>query len=196
MFGDVFMKLKTILGFALIILSIAGMIFWESYGREAIVSIDILTASRDIAAGETVSDGDIRVSSVDKSFVMPSALAPESLDSLAGMRLVSPVKEGQQLAMDMFTDSPVLINDGESFFVIPGSWIFTISCFSETEDLCDVYLMPEKKLLGSYVLASKGEDIEIVCTPGEYFRMFDLLKSEESSSLMIVPSEPEWRVLE
>ena len=190
------MKIKSIIGIALIVLSIAGMVFWESYGREAVVSTDILTAARDISEGETVSEGDIAVSSVDRSFVMVSALPASELDTLTGMRLSSSVKEGQQLASDHFTDAPEFIEEGESIFVIPGSWIFTMSSVPQREDRCDFYLMPDESFIGSYVLAVNGESIEIVCTPDEYFRIFDLMNREELSSLMIVSSEPEWRNLQ
>ena len=45
---------KALIGIALMILAVAGMVFWEGWGRDALLLTDVVVAAKPIAAGEVL----------------------------------------------------------------------------------------------------------------------------------------------
>ena len=52
-------RIKTIIGVILMILSLLGILFWESEGREKVLMTPVLVTAREINAGELILGEDI-----------------------------------------------------------------------------------------------------------------------------------------
>ncbi len=186
------MKLKTIIGIALIIASFCGMVVWESFGRVRLTTEEVLVASRDIEQGQSLSAEDFAAARVEKGSVLPGSLKPQDAALATGLVARYPLAAGQQvLASGIGPDERLA--EGQSFFVLDSDWISSRSSLTEVGDDCDIYLMPDEKLLGKHKAVLVGENVEIICTTEEFFRIHDELRAAEGSTLLLVIDGPGWR---
>lgn len=194
------MKLKSIIGIILIILSLALMFFWETTGREMFTTSSILVCSDNIKKGQTVGLTDFKTIRINKENVLEGALTPEKAESLEGMSAEVDMVRNQQILEGYFTISKKAKSDNDSIFVIPKEWIFSRSSALRSGDKVSIYKMPEKIKLGTFTVAfvrdaSEQEvvdiepgaksvldrkdsgrvisGIEIICTLNDYSRLYE-----------------------
>ena len=188
------MKAKTIIGISLAALSLCGMVLWETVGRVRLTTSEVLVAARDIEEGSTVSMSDFAAARIEKGSVLAGVLAPQSAYALDGLTAKCGMAAGQQV-LSSYVGEDDRLGEGESYYVLPASWIWSRSSLTAEGDECSLYLMPDKKLLGSYRAAIVGENVEIVCRPQDYFMLCDELRFSKDASLLIVINDPGWRVM-
>lgn len=210
------MKLKTIVGIGLIVLSIAGMFVWENYGRDKLTTESILVCAQDVAEGETVSKEMLGVLKVRSDNVLEGALKPGEEDLIAGLTAAQGLSRGQQLKADYFTSETRQLVKGKSIFVIPSEWILSRSSALRSGDEISIYSMPAKTLLGKFRVAfvrdaSEQEvrglndsgrsvlersdsgrvisGIEIICGLQEYYRIYDSVMAVRAEKLAEAEAE-------
>ena len=186
------MKLKTIIGIILIIASFTGMVVWESFGRVRLTTEEVLVASCDIEQGRILSAADFAAARVEKGSVLPGALGPAAASAAEGLIARYPMTAGQQV-LGSYVGPDERLADGQSFFVLDSGWISSRSSLTEVGDDCDIYLMPDERLLGRHKAVLVGENVEIICTTDEFFKIHDELQANEGSTLLLVIDSPEWR---
>jgi len=192
------MKWKVIIGVFLILGSIAGMIFWENYGRDMVTLTPVLTVSADIQEGSVIRAEDLAEMRIPKEDVIAGALTAEDAASVAGSYAGIDLLVNQQLVRSYFNTRDMGIESGKSIFSIPAAWIYSRSSSLRAGDRVRIYSMPEQTYLGSFKLAfvkdnseqevvggsqrevlnrqtasSAIANIEIICSLSEYFRIFD-----------------------
>ncbi len=202
------MKIRTIAGLLMILLSVAGMIFWETRGREKLLFVSVLAAARDIKAGESVGSGDFRSLRVLPGAVVNGVLTPDSAPALYGRIASHDIFKNSQVNISMFSDRSELIPEGMSIFTIPGEWIFSRSQSLRGGDRVCLYDAATGEVLGRFRVAfprdSSGREVtgegdrpgmvlsrggssavinsvEIICSAEDYFalcRAADALGSE------------------
>lgn len=188
------MRLKTIIGIVLIVASFSGIVVWECVGRSRVSSSEVLVAAHDIEPGSVVSVADFMTARVEKNGLLEGVLSPQSAASLEGLTAKYPMSAGQQV-LSFYVGRDDRLAEGESFYVLPSSWIYSRSSLTEEGDECSIYLMPDERKLGSYTAVLVGENVEIICSSEEYFRIYEELNANAGSSLLIVIDRPEWRQL-
>jgi hypothetical protein len=150
-------KLKPILGVLILVLSAAGLYFWETCGREELLTEDVLTAACEISAGETIE----RSMLVSKAYLREnvargSLLAGE--EALAvGLRAKVDVPCGMQL------NKAVLAAPGEpegdmSCFAIDVDALAHLSPSIRAGDMVEFYSEDVSERLGTYRVAYVRND--------------------------------------
>lgn len=194
------MKLKTIVGIGLIVLSIAAMFVWEGFGRDKLTTESILVCAEDMKSGDAITENGLKTVKVLKSNVLEGALRPGEEDAVMGLLADQNLSRGQQLKAEYFTSQTKKVVKGKSIFVIPSEWIFSRSSALRSGDEVSIYSMPSKKLLGKFEVAfvrdaSEQEvrgvnaddgsvlersdsgriisGIEIICSLQEYYKIYD-----------------------
>lgn len=192
------MKLKLVIGVILMLGSIAGMIFWESCGRDMVMLTPVLTVSSHIREGSAVRAEDLAVMRIPKENALSGALTAGDAASVAGSYAAIELLAGQQLLGSYFYERDMEIEAGNSIFSIPAAWIYSRSSALRAGDTVRIYSMPDKTFLGSFRLAfvkdSGGQEVvggprrevldrhtlsspiagmEIICSLSEYFRIFE-----------------------
>lgn len=146
-------KLKPILGVLLILLSIAGLFFWEWKGREAVMTVEVLVAREDIREGERVSGGMFTARGIPKTSLLEEALTPGDLGLIQGKMAAQLIAKNGQIIMDYFRDDVFRLKGGESVFVIDPGWISMRSSALRRGDVVDIYGSNGLGFLGTYRIA-------------------------------------------
>ncbi|HPX70335.1 MAG TPA: hypothetical protein PLO47_01200 [Bacillota bacterium] len=154
------MKIKTILGIALIILSVAAMFFWESHGRDRFTTRVVLVCAEDIGRGSRVGPESFSSMRVREENVLQGALDPALAAELYGMTAREDMVAKQQVRAECFFDEKSALSNGESLFVIPSEWIMSRSSALRGGDIISIYVMPGMKKLGKYTVAFVKDDME------------------------------------
>lgn len=180
------MKTKSIIGIALIILSITGMYFWETRAREAFLFEEVLAASVDISAGETVDAEKFKTISVTNESLLADALRPSDMDLICGRTCLQDIRANSQLVLSYFEDEN---SSGSPYsFTIPlaSEWIFSKNAELRAGDPVSIYLMPDKKYMGSFPVKLTDPDrdsfVEIQCSLEDYFAIFDAVRAFEKKA--------------
>ncbi|MCR4804439.1 MAG: SAF domain-containing protein [Clostridia bacterium] len=212
------MKWKTIAGIVLIALSVAAMYIWETRGRDRLLLQPVLSAAADMEAGHVVTEEDLSVLEVLPQTAVSGALSPADAGQIIGLRAGHRVAANQQLLPSDFAAAGVRLPKGKSVYVLPSEWILSRSCSLRAGDKVQIYAMPEKKLLGTYSLAfvrdtqeqevvdleradgvlgrtspsSIISSLEIICTNGEFFSIYDAVQEAGPFCLLVVMEEKQW----
>jgi len=199
------MRFKTLIAIILIIVSLAGMYYWESCGREAFLMSEVLVSASDIPAGKRIDLTDLSVNTLPSSTLPQNSLSINDAGSLVGMTAAVDIPGGIQLASSYFTSAGQSFTRGQSIYVIPASWICEVSNSVRAGDEISIFLMPEFRYLGCYRVAFAKDDsfdeiadegapeilersvaqelseLEIICSLGEYKRIARALSEEIES---------------
>ena len=186
------MKLKTIIGIILIVVSFSGIVVWECVGRSRLTTVEVLVAARDIETGTVVSASDFCPARVEKGSLLQGVLAPQLAPALEGLIAKYPMSAGQQVIAG-YVGPDDRLAEGDSFYVLPPDWIYSRSSLTAEGDDCSIYLMPDERKLGSYKAVLVGDSVEIICSSEEYFRIYEEISANEGSGLLLVIDDPEWR---
>lgn len=146
-------KLKSILGIVLILVSIAGLLFWEMKGRETVMTDQVLVAGEDIRKGTMVSGSMFAVKGVPKSNLLKGALAPEDTAMILGKVASQFIAKNDQIIPEYFCDDEFYLERDESIFVIDPGWIAMRSSALRRGDVVDIYGSNGLGLIGTYLIA-------------------------------------------
>lgn len=146
-------KLKAILGIALILLSIAGLFFWELKGRETVMTDQVLVAEEEILKGTMVSGSMLAVKGVPKSNLLEGALTPADAALIQGKVASQFIPKNDQIIMEYFCDDEFYLKKDESIFVIDPGWIAMRSSALRRGDVIDIYGSNGRGLIGTYRVA-------------------------------------------
>lgn len=149
---------KALIGIALMILAVAGMVFWEGWGRDALLLTDVVVAAKPIAAGEVLRLEDLEVLGVPEDCIVNGAIPAERLKELKGLYTVNSLAEKQQLCMKDLISEDQLVGEKETAFVIPGEWIEMRSSSLRRGDQVTLYRLMDFSSLGTYTVAFVKDD--------------------------------------
>ena len=149
---------KALIGIALMILAAAGMVFWEGWGRDALLLTDVVVAAKPIAAGEVLRLEDLEVLGVPEDCIVNGAISAERLKELKGLYTVNSLAEKQQLCMKDLISEDQLVGEKATAFVIPGEWIEMRSSSLRRGDQVTLYRLMDFSSLGTYTVAFVKDD--------------------------------------
>ena len=181
------MKIKSIIGILLIILSMIAMYFWETKGRERLIYTKVLAAAVDLNEGDIAGEGSFKEISVSSDSLILGYMTLGDAEKLYGKECIFPLKENSLVFGEAFQD---VSEEGESIysFVIPGEWIFKRSSDIKAQSHILMYALPSEKYMGRYEVRSVSEkDMEIKCSIEEYFSMAKMALGKEGSLFLPVP---------
>lgn len=149
---------KALVGIALMILAVAGMVFWEGWGRDTLLLTDVVVAAKPIAAGEVLRLEDLEVLGVPEDCIVNGAIPAERLKELKELYTVNSLAEKQQLCMKDLISEDQLVGEKETTFVIPGEWIEMRSSSLRRGDQVTLYRLMDFSSLGTYTVAFVKDD--------------------------------------
>lgn len=115
-------KIKGILGMAFIILAIAGIFLWETYGREALTYTEVVVFRQDAQANQAVSLDLLATMKVPSSQLISDAvLYPEEI---LGKESTCYLPKGLQLSKKFFQDEEMTTGNGRYVFAVPTEWLY------------------------------------------------------------------------
>jgi hypothetical protein len=153
-------KLKPILGALLILLSMAGLLFWELEGRDTVMMDQVLVAGEDIQKGTTLSGSMLVVKGVPKSNLIEGALTPADAALIHGKVASQFIPKNDQIIMVYFRENEFYMKRDESIFVIDPGWIAMRSSALRRGDVVDIYGSNGIGLIGTYRIAYVKDDAE------------------------------------
>lgn len=206
------MRWKTAIGIFLIIGSFLTLVFWETKGREYLLS-PVLIATRDISAGRIIQSEDLGENRISPESMLAGAILPQDNRNLIGMTAKCDILANQQLVAAYFQPVSSAMQNNRSLFVMPQAWIYSISSAARAGDTVLLYAVSTMEPLGSFVVAfvkddkeneirdTEGKDlnlldrtdpiarishIEIICTLEEYMLISSKMIQTGFGNLLIV----------
>ena len=149
---------KALIGILLMLLSVAAMIVWEGWGRDALLLTDVVVTAKPIAAGELLRTQDLTVLGVPEDCIVKGAIPAERMKELKGMYTVNSLSANQQICMKDLISEEQLLTKEETAFVIPGEWIEMRSSSLRRGDEVTLYRLTDYTSLGTYTVAFVKDD--------------------------------------
>ena len=132
--------LKGMVGLLLCICAVAGIYYWETFGREEYVKEEIIVLKSSVKPMTVISDKDLTFVKREKSSLIESPITDKS--QIIGKVSKHFIPARGQLASEYFEDQNMLPNEGEYIFQMPTDWIATLPSTLRRSD--DAYLYPVK----------------------------------------------------
>lgn len=154
-------NLKPIIGIVLIILAVSGLVYWETTGRERILTDPVLVAANTIPEGTLVSESHFTVLAVEKSKQIEEAIGPASLGSVLGKATKQTIVKNGQVSLSYFREGNIALATDQSIFVIPSDWISMRSSTLRRGDLVGVFDSETMFWIGTYRIAFVKDSNEI-----------------------------------
>ncbi len=181
-------RFKSILGILLIILSIAGLLFWEWKGRDVIFMEEVLVAKEAIQKGTEVNSSMFITTGVPKENLLSGALIPDEINRIQGKVVSQFIAGNDQIIMDYFRTSEFYLAEDESIFVIEPEWVVMRSSSLRRGDVVDIYSNNGGGLIGTFMLAFVKDEVEReVKDVGDETHSYieqDILKRTDSTSVI------------
>ncbi len=149
---------KALIGIALMLLAVVGMVVWEGWGRDALLLTDVVVAAKPIAAGELLRSEDLSILGVPEDCMVQGAIPKERLKDLKGMYAVNSLAVNQQLCLKDLVAEEQRVKEEETAFVIPGEWIEMRSSSLRRGDEVTLYRLTDYESLGTYTVAFVKDD--------------------------------------
>ena len=205
--------IRPALGMVLILASLAGFWWWESYGREKMVYQEVLVAGRNIRAGEELSPGDFKIVHGTRETMVRGGISPREIKALKGKEASIDIGKGSQITSSMLRDEEDVFSEGKSIYVLGADWIESRSSSLRKGDVVEVYTAEGDYSFGRYpviyvrdqdeqeVTGGKNEgaegiesrnyssgqvgSVEVCCRHEDYQAMSSHVKNEDGRLLLV-----------
>lgn len=149
---------KALAGVALMAASVAGMVLWEGWGRDALFLTEVVVAGRAVSAGELLTEEDLAILGVPQNCIVEGAVYAKELESLKGTYAVNSLALNQQICRKDVVEEESLVRERETTFVIPQEWIAMRSSSLRRGDTVTLYRLADYSSVGTYVVAFVKDD--------------------------------------
>ena len=143
-------KAKQIIGVLLIISAVAALVYWETTGRDKVVTVKILVAGVDITAGEIITARMLSVINAMPDTVVAGAFLPEEVHKIEGKQATVDIVRNQQITDSLIREPEEKIKDRRSPFVIKNEWISSRSSSLRRGDIIIIYSSDGSVRLGEF----------------------------------------------
>ncbi len=131
-------RFKRIIGLVLLVVSIAGIYSWESWGRYRVTTVQIVVPREDIPAHTLIMEDMLIYARRDVQQVIDAPIKDKN--SIIGKMSKGFIAAKSPLSEYYFDDVDLIPKEGEYIFQLPKSWIK--SCPSTLRRSDDAYLYP------------------------------------------------------
>ena len=150
-------KLRPLLGILILALSAAGLYFWETCGRDKLLTEEVLTSACTISAGEVIESSMLTRKAYLRENVASGALAAGEEALVTGLRAKVDIPAGMQLNEAVLT-MPGDVEGDMSCFAIDVAELAHISPSIRAGDTVDFYSEDVSERLGRYRVAYVRND--------------------------------------
>lgn len=160
-------KSRTVIGLLLIAFAVAGLIFWEVRGREAILLDTVIVASETIPAGTVITRDLLSAAGVLTENRVQGAVDWEGLPQIIGQVALQDIIKNGQVSNEYLEADDFYLHDNESIFVIHPEWIVMRSSSIRRGDWISIYQDLTHEEIGTYRVAFVKDANEMEVTDGE-----------------------------
>ena len=156
-------RTKQVIGILLIIFAVAALVYWETDGRDRVVTKKILVAAEDIIEGELITRKMLKTVNAMPDSVIPGAFTPEDGHMAEGKEAARTISKNQQIS-ELLLREPLEKNvDLLSPFLIKSDWIDSRSSSLRRGDIIAMYNRDGSYYLGDFevVFVKDAGDKEI-----------------------------------
>jgi hypothetical protein len=136
--------IKGIVGVLLCVCAVAGIYYWESYGRVRYEQTQILVLNQAVEPGELIKETYLSSVNRDKSILIKDPIRHE--DEILGMVAKQYIPAGVQLSVLYFEENGLVPGEGEYIFRMPPDWIASYPSTLRRSD--NVFLYPINEIAG------------------------------------------------
>lgn len=158
--------IKGVLGLILCFAAVAGVYYWEIYGRDRIMTAQVVVLRQTLEAGEIVSADNLTVVRHPVEMLIENPVT--DISEIDGLVAKHRIPSNMQMEKLSFEESELLPGPEEYIFKMPRDWIESLPSSLRRSD--EVLLYPVKRKIGQDVDQENQSDQE---TPfsNEYFRV-------------------------
>ena len=175
-------KGRTVIGLLLIAFAVAGLIFWEVRGREAVLLDTVIVASETIPAGTVITGDLLSAAGVLAENRIQGALDWETLPQIIGQVAVQDIIKNGQVSGEYLEADDFYLHGNESIFVIHPEWITMRSSSIRRGDWISIYEGGAHEKIGTYRVAFVKDVNEMEVTDGESGKESNSLDRTTSTS--------------
>lgn len=146
-------KWRAFLGIGLIVCAAAGLFFWETRGRDAVLTETVLIAAETVPAGTVVGGTEFLPAAISREHVEEGALRPKDADDLKGKVVRQEIPKNGQICEACFWKEEEAVGRGQSIFVLPEEWIAMRSSSLRKGDTVNIFGAENLLPLGTYKVA-------------------------------------------
>lgn len=144
---------KTIIGIILIVVSIAGIMGWEFFGREELMYTDMLVLNQDVEAHTVITKDMLASRKIYNP--MEKALTVDSIEKVVGKETTQFVPKGSEIYERYFVDEKLAVDPNNEFvFSVEVQDIMAFPRSLQKGDTVYFYSF-DKKVASSTVIALK-----------------------------------------
>ena len=154
-------NLKPIIGIALILFAVSGLVYWETTGRERMLTDTVLVAAETIRQGTTVSESHFTELTIEKNKKIEDGIGPDALATILGMKTKQTIMKNGQVSLTYFREDDISLKNDQSVFVIPSDWICMRSSTLRRGDMVGLYDSNTMASIGTYQIAFVKDSNEI-----------------------------------
>lgn len=133
-----FNRVKGIVGLFLIILAVAFVFYWESFGREQLLYKEVVIAKQDIFKNSLISKNDIMITRLEDERI--SEYAVTDPDAILGQEAKQFIPKNTAIDFRYIDKPEIVLDENEYIFKIPGNWL--IACPGSLRRGDNVFLYP------------------------------------------------------
>ena len=156
-------RTKQIIGAALIVFAIAAIVYWETAGRDQIMTEKVLVAGADIAKGEKITGQMLSTANAIPETVVAGALKPDEINKVEGKVAAQAVAKNQQISGSLLGDPGEEAASKLSPYLIKSEWIDSRSSSLRRGDTVEIYSRDGSIIIGAFevVYVKDASDKEI-----------------------------------
>lgn len=153
-------KIKLLVGVLLIVSAVAGLVFWETRGREVVLCSPVLVAKSAIEKGSPLTASLFTSAEIPKRNLIEGALSPQEAEKIIGKTAVQTIVKNAQISAKYAKEPEQLFKPGESVYTIPKKWIAMRSSGLRSGDWIKVYNKDGTVEAGVYRIAFVKDEAE------------------------------------
>lgn len=136
-------RTKNLIGIGLILFAIAGIFFWENYGRAQFLYTDVIVFKEEVQANKIVDIKMLGKIKADNSSLVQGVIT--NVDDIVGKQTLTIIPQGLQLSPKFFGQPQMSTGDGKYVFAVPDEWIYSCPQTVRRGDQVYFYPVPGKK---------------------------------------------------
>jgi len=183
-------RIKQIVGVLLIVSAIAALVYWETGGRNKVVTKQVLVAGENIMEGEMITRQMLTTVNAMPETVIAGAFAPDEAYKIEGKEAAQDIAKNGQISGLSVREPSEIVKDTRTPYVIKPEWIDSRSSSLRGGDVIKIYSRDGSHFLGSYEVifvkdAADKEVTDLIGEDGRYGTHVSDIRSRTHSSGII-----------
>lgn len=147
-------KLKGVIGIALLVIVIIGGYVWESYGRQALTYTDVIVFKKDVQENEIVTADMLGVIKLEKRTLIDNVIT--DANKIIGNETTTFIPTKMPLTKKFFANPDLTTGKNKYTFKIPEEWIYSYPQTIRRGDEIYIYPINEKICLSDIIPTEKN----------------------------------------